>query len=354
VLTALDGSVERLGDGLGAGLGGLMMAKRVADEPGTEAAGEENEAPPPIERIQIHVDIAALRATPLGQLIDGMIPMLRAKAAEEEPNSACLVDIAAKITSGFADVTLGPDGEPSSIIVAIKSTATKDEVVNCMKGAADEGEQFVEVPVGSRTGYTMRKPGEEIEFVLVESTPGNWLFGNPPAVEAGLAADPEADATFQGLAMPLGPAFARMAIVFKPEFAQLAGTIAADAPPQAQCLRTVFERAKGASLGLRLSPDFTLAIAVKNGSATEAAETQACLTTLWGMIKPLALREVGQDETAQMQMMFGMTPTQFLDLVKIESTAEFAKVSLTLPGDFLAKLTEIVSQFAQLAGGAHP
>jgi hypothetical protein len=355
VLAALDGSVERLGAGFGAGLGGLMMAKRAAGGESMEPAAEpgaltdEQEAPPPISRMQVHFDLAALRSSPVGALLEGLMPMIRAKAAEDNPNAACLVDLLAKINTGFVDVTLGPDGEPSALVASIKSTATKDEVVNCMKGAADEGSEFVEVPVGDRTGYTMKEGEEPVKFVLVEATPGNWLFGMPPAVEAGLAADPEADATFQALSAPLGPTFARMTIVFKPEIAALASTIAADAPPQAQCVKNVLERLKGGSIGLRLAPDFTLAIAVQNGSATEASETQACLSTLWELVKPLALREIGPDESAQLQAMLGLTPAALLDLVKVEASAEFARVSLSLPGEVLAKLLQIAGQFAQMA-----
>jgi hypothetical protein len=250
---------------------------------------------------------------------------------------------------------MGPDGEPSSFLLSIKSTATKDEVVNCMKGMADEGEAFVELPVGNKTGWTMREGDEPVKVVMVEATPGNFLFGMPPTVEAALGgSDPETDATFQALTAPLGPSFVRMAIQFKPEFAQLAETVAADAPPQAQCLRNVFGRAKGASMGIRLTPDFSLALAVQNGSATEAAETQACLSGLWQMFKPALLLEVGAADSAQMQQLVGMTPAQFLDLIRIEAAAEFAKISLSLPGDFLAKVAQVVAAMAGAMGPGGP
>lgn len=355
VLAALDGSVEQLGAGFGAGFGGLMMAKRAAGgeslEPSAEpgALTDEEEAPPPIERMQIHFDLAALRASPVGALLEGLMPMIRAKATEDNPKAACMVDLLGKINTAFVDITLGPDGEPSALVASVKSTATKEEVVACMTSAADEGSEFVEVPVGDRTGYTMKEGDEEVKFVLVEATPGNWLFGMPPAVQAGLAADPEADAVFQALSAPLGPTFIRMTIVFKPEIAALASTIAADAPPQAQCVKNVLERLKGGSIGLRLSPDFTLAMAIQNGTAAEASETQACLTTLWEMVKPLALREIGAEESAQLQAMLGMTPAQLLDLLRVEATAEFAKVSISLPAEVLAKLMQIAGQFAQMA-----
>jgi hypothetical protein len=202
----------------------------------------------------------------------------------------------------------------------------------------------------------MREGDEPVKVVMVEATPGNFLFGMPATLEAALSsgADPETDAAFQALTAPLGPSFARMTILFKPEFAQLAETVAADAPPQAQCLRNVFGRTKGASIGIRLTPDFSLALAVQNGSATEAAETQTCLNGLWQMFKPALLQQVGEADAAQMQQLVGMTPAQFLDLIKIEATAEFAKVSLSLPGDFLAKVAQVVAAMAGSMGPGGP
>ena len=355
VLKALDGSVDKLSEGFGGALGGLMAKRASATPSGTTEPGaaEENEPPPPIQRIQIHVDLAAVKASPLGGLVEAAMAMIKSEADEE---AACLVDLLGKVSSGFADITMGPDGEPSSFLASIKSTATKDEVVNCMKGMADEDETFVEVPVGNKTGWTMREGDEPVKVVMVEATPGNFLFGMPATLETtlGSGADPETDAAFQALTAPLGPSFARMTILFKPEFAQLAETVAADAPPQAQCLRNVFGRTKGASMGIRLTPDFSLAFAVQNASATEAAETQACLNGLWQMFKPALLQEVGEADAAQMQQLVGMTPAQFLDLIKIEATAEFAKVSLSLPGDFLAKVAQVVAAMAGSMGPGGP
>ncbi|MBI5499096.1 MAG: hypothetical protein HY907_02565 [Deltaproteobacteria bacterium] len=357
VLEALDESFGRMGKGLGGAMGGLMMAPGGAHdalEPGVAppapGTGDEDDAPPPIQRFQFHLDVGALRASALGGLVDMGLAMLQASGDVEE-NKACIFALLGKVNSAFADVTLGADGEPSSFVVSIKSTATKDEVVECMRTAAEEGEEFVEVPVGDRTGYTMKTGDEPIEAVLVEATPGNWLLGMPESVQAGLGADPEADATFQALVAPLGPSALRMTVLFKPEFAQLGQEIGADAPPQAACLRGVLEAAKGGSFGLRFAPEFSVTVALQNGTSAQAAETQACLTGLWAIAKPAILGMLGQAEAAQIEMLLGMSAAQLLDSVKIESAAEFAKVSVSLPGEVLSKLVEMIAQIAQM--GAH-
>jgi len=353
VLRALDGSADKLSEGFGSGLAGafagLGQAKRSGSEtpePGEPTEGTEE--PSPVQRVQMHVDLAGLRASPLGPLVASAMQMA-AQSGDIKPNQTCLLGLLGKINTGFADVTLGPDGEPSGVLLSIKSTATKEEVLDCMKGMADEGHRFVELPVGDRTGYTMKEGDEPVEAVLVETTPGNWLFGMQANVEAGLVADPEAEAGFQSLVGPLGPSFARMTILFKPDFfAQLAGELAADAPPQVQCLRNAATRVKGTSVGIRLTPDFALSVAIQNGSPVEAAETQSCLAGLWQVVKPFILSEVSAEDAAPMQAMFGMSPAQLLDLVKFEATAEFAKISVSLPGDILTKLTQMA---AMMMGG---
>jgi len=357
VLAALDQSFGRMGKGIGGAMGGLMMAPggpHDALEPGAQppapGTGDEEEAPPPISRIQFHLDVGALRASALGGLVDMGLAMLQASGDVDE-NKACIFALLGKVSSAFADITMGDDGEPSGFIVSIKSTATTDEVVGCMRGVAEEGEEFVEIPVGDRTGYTMKKGDKPVEAVLVEATPGNWLLGKPESVQAGLTADPEADATFQALTAPLGPSALRVAVLFKPEFAQLGQQIGADAPPQAACLRGVLEAAKGGSFGIRFAPEFSVVLAVQDGTATQAAETQACLTGLWSIAKPALLGMMGQAEAAQIEMLLGMSAAQLLDSVKIESAAEFAKVSVSLPAEVLNKVVEMIAQIAQM--GAH-
>ena len=191
-----------------------------------------------------------------------------------------------------------------------------------------------------------------MKAVLVEASAGNWLFGLPASVEAAMGADPEADATFTALAAPLGGGIARIAVTMKPEFARLADEIGADAPPQAACLRGVIQATKGGSLGISLSPNFTLAMALQNGSATQAAETQACLAGLWDLAKPALLGEIGDTGAAQVEAILGLSVAQLLDSVKIEASAEFAKVSVSLPAEVLNRLIEMAAQLAQMAGGA--
>ena len=356
VLAALDESFGRMGKGLGGAMGGMMMAPGAVGgelQPAGEPAGvgEEEEEDPPIQRIQFHLDMGALRGSSLGGLLEMGMAMWQA-SAEGEENTACLFGLLGKVNTVFADVTMGDGGEPSAMVISIKSTAAKDEVLTCVRGMADEGQTFEEVPVGSATGYTMRKADEPIKAVLVEASPGNWLFGIPANVEAALGTDPEADATFQALVAPLGPSVMRITVLFKPEFAQLADSIDADAPPQAACLRGVFQAAKGGSLGLALSPNFTLALALQNGSATQAAETQACLSGLWGLAKPALLAEIGEAGAAQIETLLGLSVAQLLDSVKIEASSDFAKVSVSLPAEVINRLIEMAAQLAQMGGGA--
>jgi len=350
-LEAIDDSIEKLAEGFGGALGGLAMGtKRAAASTGVEAppAPDEAEEPMPISRVQMHFDVAGLRASPLGPMLQGLIQMAQSMG-EVPANQACMIDLVNKLESAFIDVQFGEGSdEPKAMVVAFKTGSTKDEVVGCMRSAVEEGHEFAELPVAGRTGYTVRETGEAPEMVMVEATPGNWLMGPPASVEAALQADPQADPGFRTLVGPLGPGILRLAILPAPSFAALAGEIEEDAPPEAQCVRGLFTAFKGGSIGVRLSPDFAMSVAMRNGSAAEAAANQSCLAGLWAMLKPMILSELGEGtaETQQIQAMLGITPQQLLDRVQIQAQAEFTTISLSLPPEVLTNTMQFVGSLA--------
>lgn len=350
-LEALDDSIEKLAEGFGGALDGLPMAgKRAAAPTGAESPGAPGEAeePVPIARVQMHFDLAGLRASPVGPMIQNFIQAAQA-AGGIPANQACLVSLANKVESAFIDVQVGDSGdEPKALVVAFKTGSTKDEVVGCMRSAVQEGHEFAEVPVAGRTGYTVQETGEAPEMVMVEATPGNWLVGPQASVEAALQADPQADPRFQTLTGPLGAGIFRMAIVPSPSFAALANEIEEDAPPPAQCARGLFTAFKGGSVGVRLTPDLAVSFAMQNGSAAEAVASQSCLAGLWAMAKPVVLSEMGEGtaEAQQLQGMLGLTPQQLLDRVQIQAQGEFTTISLSLPPDVLTKLMQMVASLA--------
>lgn len=352
-LAALDDSIEKLAEGFGGALGGLPVGgKRVAASTDVEAPSPAApEEPMPISRMQLQLDVASLRASPLGPMVQGLIQMAQS-TGEVPANQACMIDLLNKLETAFMDVQFGEASEePKAMVVALKTGSTKDEVVGCMRSAVEEGHEFAEVPVAGRTGYTVKETGEAPEMVMIEATPGNWLMGPPASVEAALQADPQADAGFQTLTGPLGAGVLRMTILPAPSFAALAGDIEADAPPEAQCVRGLFTAFKGGSIGLRLTPDFALSLALQNGSAAEAAANQGCLAGLWAMLKPMILSELGEGtaEAQQLQSMLGITPQQLLDSIQIQAQGQFTTVSVSLPADVLTKAIQLVGALA--AGG---
>lgn len=344
-LAALDESIDKLAGGFGGALGGLSMGKRMADDGTVEPAAAEPSEPMPISRVQFHLDLNGLRTSPLGPMVEGLIAMAQA-SGEIPANQTCMIDLLGKVETVFVDVQFEESSEePKAMVVALKTTSTKDEVVGCMRTAVEEGHEFAEVPCAGGTGYTVKEQGQDPEMVLYEATPGNWLAGPQASVEAALQADPQADPGFQTLTGPLGPGIVRMTILPAPSFAALAGEIEADAPPEAQCVRGLFTAFKGGSIGVRLTPDFALSLALQNGSAAEAASNQACLAGLWGMLKPMILAELGEGEAEaqQLQAMLGITPQQLLDKIQIQAQAEFTTISLSLPAEVLTKAMEMVA-----------
>ena len=347
-LAALDESIEKLAGGFGGALGGLSMGKRV-DDGAARPAAEEAAEPMPISRMQIQLDLNGLRTSPLGPMIEGLLGALQA-SGEIPANQACMLELLGKVETVFMDLQFDATGdEPKAMVVALKTASAKDEVTSCMRTAVEEGHEFAEVPMAGGTGYTVKEQGEDPEMVMYEATPGRWLLGPLADVEAALQADPMADPGFQTLTGPLGPGIIRMTILPSPAFAALANEIEGDAPAEAQCVKGLFTTFKGGSMGVRLGPDFALSLALQNGSAAEAAASQACLSGLWAMVKPLLLAEAGPAEAAQMQAMFGMTLQELLDKIQIQAQAEFTTVSLSLPGEFLTKAVELVG--ALMMGG---
>jgi hypothetical protein len=343
-LEALDDSIEKLAGGFGGALGGFSMGKRMADEGMGESDVQEGpEEPMPISRMQVHFDLAGLRTSPLGPMLEGMLGMLQA-SGEVPANQACMIELLGKLETAFIDLQFNEAGdEPKSMVVAVKTTAAKDEMVACMRTAVQEGHEFAELPVAGGTGYTIKETGEEPEMVMYEATPGNWLMGPQPSVEAALQADPAADPGFQTLTGPLGPSILRMTIVPSPAFAALASEIEGDAPAEAQCVKGLFTSFKGGSMGVRLTPDFTLSLAMQNGSSAEAAAAQACVSGLWEMLKPAIIAEAGEEAGAQLQAMFGMTLQDLLSRVQIAAQAEFTTVSISLPAEVLGKMVELAA-----------
>lgn len=348
-LEALDDSIEKLAEGFGGAFDGLSMGKRMAEP---AAAGTAPEAPAeesvPIARMQLQLDVAGLRASPLGPMVQGLIQMAQS-AGEIPANQTCMIDLLNKIETVFVDVQMAESGdEPKALVVALKTGSTKDEFVGCVRSAVEEGHEFAEVPVAGGTGYTVKETGEAPEMVMFEATPGNWLMGPQASVEAAVQANPQADPAFQTLTGPLGPGIVRMTILPAPSFSALAGEIEEDAPPEAQCVKGLFTAFKGGSLGVRLTPDFALSLAMQNGSPAEAAANQGCLAGLWAMLKPMLLSELSGEEGQQLQSMLGITPQELLDKIQIQAQAEFTTVTVSLPPEVLTKAMEMV---AALAGG---
>lgn len=348
-LAALDESIGKLAGGFGGALGGLSVGKRIAEDGSVEPAAETAAEPMPISRMQLQLDLAGLRTSALGPMIEGLLGMLQA-SGEIPANQACMLELLGKIETVFVDLQFDQTGdEPKAMVVALKTASAKDEVVGCMRSAVEEGHEFAELPVAGGTGFTVKEQGQDPEMVMYEATPGNWLMGPPADVEAALQTDPMADPGFQTLTGPLGPGIIRMTILPSAAFAALASEIEGDAPAEAQCVKGLFTTFKGGSMGVRLGPDFALSLALQNGSAAEAAASQACLSGLWAMVKPMLLAEAGPDEAAQMQAMFGMTLQELLDKIQIQAQAEFTTVSLSLPGEFLTKAVELIG--ALVMGG---
>jgi len=342
MLENLDESLGALADGLGAipGMGAKHTdAAATVAERGEGAAGaaeEEHESPPPIQRVQFHINLNAIKELPIWQLVKmGMV-----EGAGEE--GACVVGIIDQINAGYFDVTMNPAGDPAGVLLAINTSTTGAAVVDCMKTMADEGETIEEAQIGGRAGWKFPQGDAPAPVVMVETTPGNLLFGTQPQVEAALASGqaPEADGNFATLTGPLGPSDLSAAMVPTAAFAGL-GAAASEGPPQLACLGTVVQRLKGLSAGVKLVGALGLALAVQTSSATEAAEAQACLSGIWnGVLRPMILSEAGED-AAQMQQALGMSLEDLLNSVTIGAEGNFAKVTVSLPADMLTRLMQL-------------
>ncbi|MDI7269289.1 MAG: hypothetical protein QME96_14970, partial [Myxococcota bacterium] len=350
MLRELDRSVGKLAGGLGGLVG--ASAKRPAEhsEPGaagsTAPAGADATAEaPPIQRVQVHLDLAALKTLTLWNLLK----MVLDAEVDQTSDEACVLEILDKTNSVFLDVSLRPDGEPGAMLVALRSPGGPS-LADCISRNLDEGESLTVARIGGVAGHRLAGPGAAnfpAPVVLVQASPGTWLLGTQPQVEATLAAggNPEHDGTFQTLAGPVGPADFRLAVVPSPAMAAMAPS-ADDAPPAMACLASLPRTLRGAGLGLRITDGFNLAVALQAASAAEAAQTQGCLQGAWNVLKPMALAGMDEEEAAEFQQMLGISLAQILDSVSFEAAGNFTKVSLSLPASVLENLSQLAAGLA--------
>jgi hypothetical protein len=326
-------------------MGGLARKRVVGSEPspgGLPTVAAEPE-PSPIQRVQMLLDFASFRSSALWPMVQGL---LQAAAAQEGDDATCVIGLLDKISTLYADIALGPGGEPSNLLVSLKSTATNEEFMGCIRGTADEGVTFEDVRIGGRPAYVIRnaEAGQgEPTMAMLEASPGNWLIGFQAALEGAGTTDPEADPAFQALAAPLGAGTLKVAIIPVP--GALAGA-AGELPPAVQCLGAAMQQIKGASIGVRIAPDLGLTVAVQNESAAAAAESQACFSALWTIAKPALLAEIDPEDARGIESMIGMPLAQVLDAVRIEAQGNFVKLSASFEGEILTRLTELLARFA--------
>jgi hypothetical protein len=351
----LDGVAERLVGGLAMGMGRRAAAGTPPRPAGPTVPGpgeeeDEEDAPPPFSRIQMDVDVAALQSTPLWTFVE---TSLRVAYSQSEGTMACVLDLMRNYRSAYADMEISPAGEMTGLLVVANIDLPADRLVGCFRAVMGGQGSLVDVRIGGKTGYAMEGIPMPKPMAIVELTPGKWLVGYRTSIEAAVAAggDPAADPGFQALAAPLGPSSMRVALALGPGYAALASA-AGDLPAEVQCVGPVLARVRGLAVGLRYAADLGVTLAVQNASPAAAAETQQCLSMVWGIAKTAMLAELDPEDAAEAQAVLGMPLPALLDAVQVQADGAFAKVTATVPARVLTTVIDAATR--ELRSGTEP
>jgi hypothetical protein len=294
----------------------------------TADAAEPPEEPEsgPFDRVQFEVDVTAVRASPVGMLID---------AALGEDLAACALDLVHRVQSVSGDLALDEDGDARTGVVSVRLAATGDEVAACLRELRGGRQEWVETDVGGRTGYAPGQ-GDAERYVLVEAEAGWWLLGNRERVEAALAAgtDPAEDPWFAGAVAPLGPLAARAALHPTAGFT-IDDEVVSGAPPPLRCLGALWPQVTALAAGA--NPDeasLRVAIGADVGSAEQALDGQQCLEGAWALLKPALGRRMAMGRRG------APSPPlrEMMGSVAFNTAGAFVRVSASVPWALIGQL----------------